>query len=263
MGRKTKVALSYFPLDCDFFSNRKVKALRRAHGQIGLLTYVYILCRIYANGYYLKVEDMKQFAYDVAEDIANDHLASVSARVMNAISYLADTGLLDKACLDKGVLTGYAIQEQYIRSITASKRTAQIQEYRVTDSAFPVQKTGKSSEEKRISSEEMAINSETTQQRKRNETTAINSCCYGLHGLVRLTDTEYGRIREEIGEIALKDYINRLDSWLTGHKVSGSHANVILKWYNQDNRDKPKGTGQTVSAVDVNALFGNVTEDTI
>ena len=263
MGRKTKVALSYFPLDCDFFSNRKVKALRRAHGQIGLLTYVYILCKIYANGYYLKVEDMKQFAYDIAEDIANDHLASVSARVMNAISYLADTGLLCKACLDKGVLTGYAIQEQYMRSVTSMKRTAKIEEYRVTDSAFPVRKTGKSSEEKRISSEEMAINSETMQQKKRKETTAINSCCYGLHGLVRLTDTEYGRLREEIGEQALKDYINRLDSWLTKKPVSGSHANVILKWYNQDAKDRPKSAGQTVGAADLNALFGDVTEENI
>ena len=78
-----------------------------------------------------------------------------------------------------------------------------------------------------------------------------------------MTAEEYGRIREEIGEIALKDYINRLDSWLTGHKISGNHANVILKWYNNDNRDKPNGAGQTVSAVDVNALFGEVTEDTI
>lgn len=258
MGRPQKVSLKYFPLDCDFFSNRKVKALRRAHGQIGLLTYLYILCKIYANGYYLQVADMRQFAYDIAEDIANDHLASVSARVMSVISYLADTGLLDKACLDKGVLTGSAIQEQYMRSITASKRTAQIKEYRVTASAFPVRENGVSSEKRAVYSEETAVNSESMQQIKRKETTAINSCCYGLHGLVRLTETEYSRISGMIGEEALKDYINRLDSWLTGHKISGSHANVILRWYGQDNKDKPQG-----ATIDINALFEDVTEENI
>ena len=104
-----------------------------------------------------------------------------------------------------------------------------------------------------------------TNRRERNgkEVNISGGSSYGLHGKVHLTADEYGRIREEIGERALKDYINRLDSWLTGHKISGSHANVILKWYTKDNMDKPKGTGQTVSAVDVNALFGEVTEDTI
>ena len=86
---------------------------------------------------------------------------------------------------------------------------------------------------------------------------------YGLHKLVTLTETEYGRLREEIGEAALKDYINRLDSWLTKKPVSGSHANVILKWYNQDAKDRPKGAGQTVGAADLNALFGDVTEENI
>ena len=86
---------------------------------------------------------------------------------------------------------------------------------------------------------------------------------YGLHKLVTLTETEYGRLREEIGEAALKDYINRLDSWLTKKPVSGSHANVILKWYNQDAKDRPKSAGQTVGAADLNALFGDVTEENI
>ena len=87
-----------------------------------------------------------------------------------------------------------------------------------------------------------------TNRRERNgkEVNISGGSSYGLHGKVRLTEEEYGRIREEIGEIALKDYINRLDSWLTGHKISGSHANVILKWYNQDAKDRPKSAGQTV-----------------
>lgn len=169
-GRKQETALNWFPLDCDVFCNRKVKALRRAHGQIGLLAYINILCKIYAKGYYIKVADIKEFAYDIAEEIANDHLASVSLRVASAISYMADIGLLSKSCLDIGVLTGHAVQEQYITSMRKMKRTAQIEEYNVLDSDFDVQKNTIDSEEMSISSEEMAVDSETMTQTKQKET---------------------------------------------------------------------------------------------
>lgn len=174
MGRKQEIALKWFPLDCDVFCNRKVKSLRRAHGQIGLLAYINILCRIYANGYYIKFDDINELSYDIAEEIANDHLASVSVRVASAISYMASIGLLSKDCLAVGVLTGNSVQENYMQAVKSMKRTAQIMEYNVTDSDFGVPKNDISSEETTISSEEKAVNSETTRQTRQKENVVNN-----------------------------------------------------------------------------------------
>jgi len=90
----------------------------------------------------------------------------------------------------------------------------------------------------------------------------IRGSRYGLHSLVELTQDEYDRLYREIGESALKDYVNRLDSWLTKKPVSGSHANVILKWYTQD-RPRNEATVKDEESSRLNALFADITEENI
>lgn len=163
MARPTETAFAYFPLDCDFFSNEKVKALRREHGAVGVLTYIYILCKVYENGYYYKIKDLNAFSYDVAESITNAQIAKVASQVRGSIIYMADSGdLLSKSCLSQGVLTSKSIQEQYSVTIAKFKRKAQIKEYNLLNSLAPMKEITVHSEETDIHSEETGVNSETT-----------------------------------------------------------------------------------------------------
>ena len=173
MARPVETAFAYFPLDCTFFSNDKVKALRRAYGSIGVLTYIYILCNVYGNGYYYKVKSLNQFAYDVAESIANKQLESVAARVRESIDYMADdVDLIDRSCLDMGILTSKSIQEQYSVTIAKFKRKTQIKEYNLLTPIEHLPESTVNSEETTVNLEETRVNTEKTPRKgkgNRNE----------------------------------------------------------------------------------------------
>lgn len=170
MARQVESAFAYFPLDCNFFTNNKVKALRRAHGTVGVASYVYILCAIYSHGYYYRIKDFTQFTFDVAESIANTQLAKVAAQVRESIDYMADSiGLLDRSCLDQGILTSVSVQEQYSATIAKFKRKAQIKEYGLLAPIAHVPAAEIVSEEMRNNSEEIAINSEFMQRKRKGK----------------------------------------------------------------------------------------------
>ena len=56
LARPKKSGLSYFPLDTDFFDNdSRIKILKARYRADGIMIYVYLLCEIYKNGYYIQV----------------------------------------------------------------------------------------------------------------------------------------------------------------------------------------------------------------
>ena len=57
LARPKKSGLSYFPLDVDFFEDPKIKILRARYGRDGIMFYIYLLCEIYKQGYYIQVDD--------------------------------------------------------------------------------------------------------------------------------------------------------------------------------------------------------------
>lgn len=266
MARPQKTGLQYFPLDCGFFSNRKVKALRRAHGQIGLLAYLNVLCKIYANGYYLKVDDMKQFAYDIAEEIANDHLASVSARVASAISYMASIGLLSKDCLAIGVLTGHAVQEQYKLSLQKSKRVAQIKEYAITDSPFSVQKNEVYSEETAVSTEETPVYSEEMTQKKIKEKNIfVEKEIVAVLGNSVIIDCKPMHAIDAYKQAA--EALNQ-STWARANMthLSKIHRNwdrLLSGYYKDRAKKQPVESNVSYSGEQLNAIFNNLTEEDI
>lgn len=183
-GRNQKTNFDFFRLDTGFFSNKKIKALRRQFGSVGVLTYLYILSYAYGNdGYYIRIDSVEDFSYDIAESIANSNLTQVASVATDCINYLASRGEINKHLLDKGVISGESIQRQYIEMCKAAKRKVEIKkEYLLVDTLEgPVEKNPNSSEEKAISSEEIRNNSEEMQQIKVNEIKYIthNSACAG------------------------------------------------------------------------------------
>ena len=76
MARHKKRGIEYFSLDCNFFSNRKIKILKSRYGADGITIFIYLLCEIYKNGYYIIVDD--DFYY-----IMSDDLNSFSSRTLS------------------------------------------------------------------------------------------------------------------------------------------------------------------------------------
>lgn len=166
-GRNTKTNFDFFRLYTDFFSNKKTKALRRHFGSVGILTYLYILTYAYGNdGYYINIDSVEEFAYDIAESIGNSNLTQIASVATDCINYLASRGEINKHLLDKGVISGESIQRYYIEMSLAAKRKVEIkEEYRLVDtSEYPIEKNGINSEEMSIPSEEIHIYSEEMQQ---------------------------------------------------------------------------------------------------
>ena len=67
LARLRKDGLNYFPLDVDFFDDEKIKILEARYGADGITLYLYLLCRIYRQGYYIQVNE--DFKYLVSAEL--------------------------------------------------------------------------------------------------------------------------------------------------------------------------------------------------
>lgn len=244
--RKVEHGLFYFPLDCDFFRNKKIKNLRRAQGSVGILTYINILCRVYENGYYFTFDDVDSLVSDITEDIAYDKARRTEAQVRDAISYLIGHDMIDRSLFERNVISGLAIQEQYAESIKKLKRKAEIDLY----SLLPKKEEGSgvggstpkiqnSSEFNAINSEEMRINSEEKQQKGKGKEKGKENILYtpsrvrGTHQNVVLSEAEYSDLKSRIPDA--DGYINRFSEKLYSKGYSYSnHYDAIIKWWDED-----------------------------
>lgn len=111
MARPQTDGLGYFPLDVDFFSDKKIKRLRARYGSGGILVYMYLLCEIYRNGYYINYDE------DLILDISDELNISENCtkQIMN---YLFSRSLLDSTLAESvKVLTAKPIQLRYQKAV--------------------------------------------------------------------------------------------------------------------------------------------------
>jgi len=118
MARSLKSGFDYFPLDTDFFSDRKIKILRARYGADGITVYLYLLCEIYKSGFFVKYDS--DFEYIIADDL------NMSAdKIKQIISFLCERSLLDSTLLTSDtVMTSCGIQKRYLEM--AKKRTSKV-----------------------------------------------------------------------------------------------------------------------------------------
>lgn len=247
--RKVEHGLFYFPLDCNFFQNKKIKMLRRAQGSVGVLTYINLLCRIYQNGYYITFDDINELSMDIAEDIACDQLRRTSTQVTETIFYLVRQDILDERLFEQGVMSGKAIQRQYVDSINRLKRKAEIDLYSLLPKNEEGSGVGGSTPKNTISSEFIPINSEETtvnseekhkreRESKKENITPTTAHARGKHGNVILSEAEYADLLSRIPNTDA--YIDTFSEKLYNHGYSyNCHYDAILKWWNED-KNKPK-----------------------
>ena len=196
MGRNCKEAFDFFPLYTDFFDNDKIKKLRRAHGAIGILTYLNLLCRIYGGrGYYFKISSLEELVDDITEEILGrrDRPSHVSSQVTATIRYLIEQDIIDRSLLERSVISGKTMQEQYAEMSAKAKRKAEIGIYCLVDVNVSAPKNSISSEEMTISSEEIPIDSEKNTQSKVKEITTT-MCISNAHARVNEKCEESGPI---------------------------------------------------------------------
>ncbi len=107
MGAKRKEGNKFFSLDVDFFSDKKIKILKARYGADGITLYIYLLCEIYKNGFYLRIDEDFEF-------IVSDDLNMNSDKVKQVLNFLLERSLFDNTLFQSDkVLTSAGIQERY------------------------------------------------------------------------------------------------------------------------------------------------------
>lgn len=107
MPRPKKNGLDYFPLDVDFLDDPKIKILKARYGRDGIVFYIYLLCEIYKQGYYLQVDD--DFEYIISDDLKIDQ-----NKAKQVLNFLLSRSLFDNKLFQSDkVLTSAGIQKRF------------------------------------------------------------------------------------------------------------------------------------------------------
>lgn len=117
MARPYKQGLLYFPVDVDFFEERRIKSLKLRYGGNGIMFFIYLLTEIYRNGYYIIWDK------DSIENAMEDLRLKENA-VLQMMEYLATRSLLIRGTLDGSVttLSSHGIQKRYQEAVKSLKR---------------------------------------------------------------------------------------------------------------------------------------------
>lgn len=107
MARPKKNGIDYFPFDVDFFSDKKIRILKSRFGADGLTVYIYLLCEIYRNGYYIQLDE--DYEYIIADD-----LGMSNEKVKQVLKFLLERSLLDSTLFQSDtIITSHGIQRRF------------------------------------------------------------------------------------------------------------------------------------------------------
>ena len=117
MARISKPGLDYFPLDVNFFQDRKVRRISNRHHAAGIAALTSLLCLLYKEkGFYVAWN--QDTLFDISQEVCCEE-EEMQAIIDDCLS----VGLFDTYIYKEyGILTSQAIQEQYHKIITDSRR---------------------------------------------------------------------------------------------------------------------------------------------
>ena len=117
MARISKPGLDYFPLDVNFFQDRKVRRISNRHHAAGIAALTSLLCLIFKEkGFYVAWN--QDTLFDISQEVCCEE-EEMQAIIDDCLS----VGLFDTYIYKEyGILTSQAIQEQYHKIITDSRR---------------------------------------------------------------------------------------------------------------------------------------------
>lgn len=176
MARPPKEGCSYFPLDCDFFNDRKVRLLRAVYGGKAEAVLIRLWCMIYAGAgwwLHLDTDEIALLAESMGGGFSPEYIRDV-------VLAACERGLFDKDIFAQWqVLTSDGVQKRYLEIKCRKSSIPVIREYWVLpESYFEGENAALllklhfysiSAETKAVFTEKTEIDSETTQQRKEKE----------------------------------------------------------------------------------------------
>ena len=123
MANKIKTGLDYFPLEVGIFSDIKCRKLMRSYGTNGLTFYIYLLCRIYEDGYYIELDD--DLLFFAAETLRIDEIL-----VNEMLNFMFKIGVFDEFSAKKNnILTSKGIQIRYSEIAKIARRKKIVEKF--------------------------------------------------------------------------------------------------------------------------------------
>lgn len=119
MARPAKKGLDYFPFDTGFFETERTRILRARFGSDGITLYISLLCKIYRDGYYLKINNTADFYFILADEMnINEN------KVRLIIEYLLTRSMFDANLFKTvNVLSSREIQRDYVCAMRGRKKS--------------------------------------------------------------------------------------------------------------------------------------------
>lgn len=287
MARPTKQGFDYFPLDVGFFSNKKISALRRAFGSLGILTYVNLLCRVYEQGFAYHFEDEDSLVADIAEDIGNGHLRQTMTQIREIIHYLLRHQMLSERLFQQSWISSVQTQEQFLTMSTTAKRkcVAIPDPLNLVGVSESIPTVGVNSEETPINSEETPVNSEfSTQSKVKKSKVKYSTLLDTPEGVSVKSESEdkespltlpmAGGKTFIVDDAQLNDWtlsyphidiigeIEKMQDWFDKHEVcrysKTNLLNFIASWLSKaKNERKPRQQQQPMGSFDTDEFFKN------
>lgn len=113
MARPLEQGLLYFPLDVDIFQNKKIRKLKAEYGADGITIYLYILCEIYKNGYYVIADE------DFIDAMA-DELRMNTNKINLVLKFLLGRSLFDNTLFQSDTVLTRSLYRGVISSHSRS-----------------------------------------------------------------------------------------------------------------------------------------------
>ena len=188
MARISKPGLDYFPLDVNFFQDRKVRRISNRHHAAGIAALTSLLCLIYKEkGFYVAWN--QDTLFDISQEVCCEE-EEMQAIIDDCLS----VGLFDTYIYKEyGILTSQAIQEQYHKIITDSRR-----KYKLPLEQFWLIKEGEDGTENNSAEIRNNINSKGTEVYEA-ESHIVGAEVNAIKTRINITATEVTKTKTGIG----------------------------------------------------------------
>ena len=246
MARYIDNTLPYFPLYCDFFTNKKYKfkSMRVKFGGDGVFFWLYTQCYLFDNdGYYIDLNKDIDFIEDTAGELGiSENL------IRQVMKFLCERSMIDsKLFTSDNVITSKEIQLTYQNGIKGRNLNRNVEvdkklwllDEKETLGCIKVRSFLETSETKGVNPEKMSVNSENITQCNVGKSNAMEGKVSAAAPPPSQT-IDRNFLIEKFGIENVADYENRFERWRQKkHGVNISMYETIYKWLQQDGVQKP------------------------
>lgn len=250
MARPIKKGLDYFPLDVDFFEDKKIRALKGKYGLDGVMVYLYAICQIYKEGYYAYLDE--DFILCMSDDLS---ITEYSTRQI--LKYLFSRSLLCEikdSTLAKPVtiITAASIQRRFQEAKKGAKRDVVVEaKYWIlkkseTLSFIKVYPNENKSEKNPDKSEKNPDKSEKnpTKKSKEKKRKVKYMSSDGKIALENLSQEQYRQLCGMSSASVVDKYISKIVNWQSrSGRLCTQPYETIKSWIEKDGKfSEPKNT---------------------